>query len=192
MLQFVLMSCSMFSVCFYRAHVCVRVHLRVMYSLAVCCRVLQCVAVWFRRSGHALWWCHRSEYLTPQRARARAMRCQITCEWAWVWTYINIYAHIYIYIHICIYVYVCVYICIYLWMYCHICIYIHTYVYMNMSVYIYVYVCIYLYTYICICICMYISIYLNICSESRHIWMSHITHVNESRHTYKWVVPHIW
>ena len=25
-----------------------------------------------------------------------------------------------------------------------------------------------------------------------HIWMSHVTHMNESCHTYEWVVPHIW
>ena len=25
-----------------------------------------------------------------------------------------------------------------------------------------------------------------------HIWMSHVTHMNESRHTYEWVTSHIW
>ena len=25
-----------------------------------------------------------------------------------------------------------------------------------------------------------------------HIWMSHVTHMNESRHTYEWVMSHIW
>ena len=25
-----------------------------------------------------------------------------------------------------------------------------------------------------------------------HIWMSHVTHMNESCHTYKWVTSHIW
>jgi len=25
-----------------------------------------------------------------------------------------------------------------------------------------------------------------------HIWMSHFTHMNESRHTYEWVMPQIW
>jgi len=25
-----------------------------------------------------------------------------------------------------------------------------------------------------------------------HIWMSHVTHMNESRHTYEWVISHIW
>jgi len=25
-----------------------------------------------------------------------------------------------------------------------------------------------------------------------HIWMSHVTHMNESCHTYKWVMSHIW
>jgi len=25
-----------------------------------------------------------------------------------------------------------------------------------------------------------------------HIWMSHVTHMNESCHTYEWVMSHIW
>jgi len=25
-----------------------------------------------------------------------------------------------------------------------------------------------------------------------HIWMSHVTHINESCHTYEWVMSHIW
>jgi len=25
-----------------------------------------------------------------------------------------------------------------------------------------------------------------------HMWMSHVTHVNESCHTYEWVMSHIW
>jgi len=25
-----------------------------------------------------------------------------------------------------------------------------------------------------------------------HIWMSHVTHTNESCHTYEWVMLHIW
>jgi len=25
-----------------------------------------------------------------------------------------------------------------------------------------------------------------------HIWMSHVTHLNESSHTYEWVMSHIW
>jgi len=28
--------------------------------------------------------------------------------------------------------------------------------------------------------------------ESWHIWMSHVTYVNESCHTYEWVMSHIW
>jgi len=29
-------------------------------------------------------------------------------------------------------------------------------------------------------------------NESCHIWMSHVTHLNESCHTYEWVMSHIW
>jgi len=29
-------------------------------------------------------------------------------------------------------------------------------------------------------------------SESCHIWMSYVTHINESCHTYEWVMSHIW
>jgi ABC-type transport system involved in Fe-S cluster assembly fused permease/ATPase subunit len=29
-------------------------------------------------------------------------------------------------------------------------------------------------------------------NESCRIWMSHVTHMNESYHTYKWVMSHIW
>ena len=71
-----------------------------------------------------------------------------------------------------------------------------------------IYACMYtyLYIYIYICIYMYIHIYVCILNETchtwmnyvtyewvtAHIWMSHGTHVNESRHTYEWVTAHIW
>ena len=40
---------------------------------------------------------------------------------------------------------------------------------------------------------IYLLVYLSICwLVKSHIWMSHVTHMNESCQTYEWVVSHIW
>jgi len=40
-----------------------------------------------------------------------------------------------------------------------------------------------------------LSVLLSLCTRKwgmARIWMSHITHMNEARHTYQWVTAHIW
>jgi len=65
-----------------------------------------------------------------------------------------------------------------------------------LSAYLCVYVCKYkyVYMYICVYVCKYVCIYLLVYIETwvvSHIWMSHGTPMNESWHTYEWVMAHI-
>ena len=58
-------------------------------------------------------------------------------------------------------------------------------VYMYIYTYIFSHIYIYKYTY------RYSHMY-TLMNESRDIWMSHVTHMNGSCHTYEWVMSHIW
>ena len=117
--------------------------------------------------------------------------------------YVCIYTCVYIYIYLCM----CMYVCIY--MYKHV--YIYIYVYMCVCIYIYINICVCMYIYIRICtylradfkesLCIWMSRIYIICVSHvytsyawvmstwlmSNIWMSHVTHINESYHTYEWV-----
>jgi len=40
---------------------------------------------------------------------------------------------------------------------------------------------------VCCRVLQCVAVYCSVCTS--HIWMSHVTHMNESRHTYEWVMP---
>jgi len=77
--------------------------------------------------------------------------------------------------------------------------YIHLFIYIYIDLHIYIY----MYTYICIYISMYIYLYMSMYIHMNqikirvpqrvmsHIWMRHLTHMQESCHTCEWVTSHM-
>ena len=84
----------------------------------------------------------------------------------------------------------------------YIYIYIYMYIYIHIYIYIYIYVYVYTYKYMYICIYIYVHMHIYTASEShadwakwldsRNMYMSHITRVNESWYTYKCVMSYVW
>ena len=109
-----------------------------------------------------------------------------------LYIYSRVFVHLYTYtcLHEYVYKHTNICTCIHKYTFMYMCgIYIHVHLYTHSCLHINIHKCKYMYTQIWKCIHVYISnVHQRVMS---HVWMSHVTCMDESCHIYAWVMSHI-